>query len=65
MNTHEFIVKNVQQQLEKAGYQAAIAMRAANDALDYYLRTARFKRSAIEDCVKFAKKRAKEMQSVA
>lgn len=61
MNTHDFIVKNIREQLERSGVKAAVAAMAANEALDYYKRTAHFKRNALEDCLKHAKRRAKEL----
>lgn len=61
MNTHEFIVANVRKFLESQGVPAATAIRAAEDALEHYKRTAHFKRNAIDDCIKFAKKRVKDM----
>lgn len=61
MNTHDFIVKSIREQLERQGVRSDHAYHAANEALEYYKRTARFKRSALDDCLKYAKRRAKDL----
>lgn len=61
MSPHEFIVKNVRDALIKKGVSAANAYTAANDALEFYRRTAHFKRNALDECLRYATKRAKEM----
>lgn len=61
MNAHEFIVKNVRENLEKQGVSRGVAFIAAEEALEHYKRTAHFKKNAFEECMKFARKRAKEM----
>lgn len=61
MNAHEFIVKNVRETLEKQGVPSGAAFIAACDALEFYKRSSSFKKNAIEECLKYAKKRAKEI----
>lgn len=63
MNTHDFIVKQVRERLEKEGFKEGVAFIAAEDALEFYKRSASFKKNAIEECIKYAKKKAKEMAS--
>lgn len=46
------------------GFSQAIAFAVADEALEFYKRTASFKSGAIGECLAFAKKRAKEMQKL-
>lgn len=61
MNSHDFIRHQVCQQLIKKGFKERDAYRAADDALEFYKRTAHFKRNALEECVRYATKRCKEL----
>lgn len=61
MNTHEFITKQIDQQLQWDGFSGRVIHAVAGESLDYYLRTAQFKKGAMQDLLEFAKKRAKEL----
>lgn len=61
MNTHEFITKQIDQQLQRDGFSGRVSHAVAGESLDYYLRTAQFKKGAMQDLLAFAKKRAKEL----
>ncbi|HFT1366737.1 hypothetical protein ACP0IR_26280 [Pseudomonas aeruginosa] len=61
MNTHEFIKKQVDQQLQRDGFPSGICMVIADEALDYYKRKQTFPKGAFNECMVFARKRAKEM----
>ncbi|MBD9573776.1 hypothetical protein IB260_00510 [Pseudomonas sp. PDM23] len=64
MNTHEFLRKQIDQAIQKEGFSQAIAFAVADEALEFYKRTASFKSGAIGECLAYAKKRAKEMQKL-
>ncbi|WWQ72022.1 hypothetical protein [Pseudomonas phage Shamal] len=61
MNTHEFIKKQVDLQLQRDGFPSGICMVIADEALDYYKRKQTFPKGAFNECISFARKRAKEM----
>ncbi|WP_256928849.1 hypothetical protein [Pseudomonas aeruginosa] len=61
MNTHEFITKQIDQQLQRDGFSGRVSHAVAGESLDYYTRTARFKKGVMQDLLAFAKKRAKEL----
>jgi len=60
MSPHEFIKASIDKELAKLGYDPAVCLLAADDAVDYYKRTAHFKKGALADCIAHAKRRAKE-----
>lgn len=64
MNTHEFLKKQIDQQLQAEGYTPAVAFQVAGEALDFYNRTAHFKKGALHECLAFAKRRAKEVAAL-
>lgn len=61
MNTHEFLKKQIDQQLQAEGFSPRISFQVADEALEYFCRTAHFKRGALAECLSFARKRAKEL----
>lgn len=60
MTPHEFIKASIDKELAKLGYDPAVCSLAAEDAVEYYKRTAHFKKGALADCITHAKRRAKE-----
>lgn len=48
MNTHEFITKQIDQQLQRDGFSGRVSHAVAGESLDYYLRTAQFKKGAMQ-----------------
>lgn len=64
MNTHDFLKKQIDQQLQAEGFTSRIAFQVAEEALDFYKRTAQFKRGAIGECLAWARRRAKEVASL-
>ncbi|MDU9398085.1 hypothetical protein [Pseudomonas sp. zfem003] len=65
MNTHEFLRKQIDQQLQAEGFSPKVTMQVADEALDFYNRTAHFKKGALHECLTFARKRAKETSALA
>jgi len=61
MNTHEFIRKQVDIQLQKEGVPSGICMIVADEALAFYKQKQTFPKGAFNECLSFARKRAKEM----
>lgn len=61
MNSHEFILENVEKVMISEGFQQKHAKQAADGALEYYKQTARFKRGAMEECLKHARKKCKAL----
>ncbi len=61
MNTHEFIKVQIERALQKDGFSAAACLIAADEGLEFYMRTAAFKRPPIDECMKVAKKKAQEV----
>lgn len=61
MNTHDFLKKQIDQQLQAEGVIARTAFQVAEEALEFYQRTAHFKKGALAECLNFARKRAKEL----
>lgn len=59
MNSHEFILKAITDQLLKDGHSQAVAERAAENGLDYYKSTAHFKKAVIDESIKHARQKAK------
>lgn len=61
MNTHDFLKKQIDQQLQAEGFTSRVSFQVAEEALDFYKRTAQFKRGAIGECLSWTRKRAKEV----
>lgn len=59
MNAHDFILKQVRENLISQGFSHEVSEQAAGDALDWYKSNSHFRRGAINETVAFAKKRAK------
>lgn len=64
MNTHDFILKQVEQNIRQQGFGDKVAKSAAEDALDYYMRSAMFRKGAMADTLAHAKKRAKQLDKL-
>lgn len=64
MTPHEFIKASIDKELAKMGYDPAVCLLAAEDALDYYKRTAHFKKGALADCITYAKRKAKDQSKL-
>lgn len=64
MSPHEFIRKQIDKQLQDDGFTSRVSMQVADETLDFYKRTARFKRGAVAECLTWARKRAKEISSL-
>lgn len=64
MNTHDFLKNQIDQQLQRDGFSPAVAFQVAGEALDFYNRTAHFKKGALAECLAFAKRRAKEVAAL-
>lgn len=47
MNTHEFLKKQIDQQLQTEGFSPRISFQVADEALEYFCRTAHFKRGGL------------------
>lgn len=60
MNHHEFIRASIDKELAKLGYDPAVCLLASEDAVEYFKRTAHFKKGALVDCIAHAKRLAKE-----
>ncbi|AMO78072.1 hypothetical protein [Pseudomonas citronellolis] len=43
MSTHEFLKKQIDQQLQAEGFNSRISFQVADEALEYFRRTAHFK----------------------
>ena len=61
MTPHEFIQKQVEKALIADGHTEAAAYHASQDALEFYKRTAQFKKPPIDECLRHARKKAKEI----
>ncbi len=61
MTPHEFIEKNVHDELMKQGFQAGICFSVPRNAVDYYRQRSIFKKNVIADVLSWSKKQAKEM----
>lgn len=61
MTPHEFIEKNVHDELMKPGFQAGICFSVPRNAVDYYRQRSIFKKNVIADVLSWSKKQAKEM----
>lgn len=59
MNSHEFIMKAIKEQLLKDGHSDSVAERAAEEGLYFYKTTAHFKKTVIEESIKHARQKAK------
>lgn len=61
MNTHEFIEKNVHDELRKLKFKESICFTVSRDAVDYYRQRSIFSKSAVLDVLAWSKKRAKDL----
>jgi hypothetical protein len=61
MTPHEFIEKNVHDELRKLKYSESIAFSVARDSVDYYKQRSIFSKSVVLDVLAWSKKRAKEL----
>ena len=63
MTPHEFIEKNVHDELRKKGFKEAICFTVSRGAVDYYRRRSMFKKNVIADVLTWSNKQAKLMSS--
>lgn len=61
MTPHEFIEKNVHDELRKQGFKAGVCFSVSRDAVDYYRQRSMFSKSVVLDVLAWSKKRAKEL----
>lgn len=62
MNPVDFIQENIEKQLTKDGYSFYVATNCAREAVQLYKRKSYFaKGKAFDECMKLAKKQAKQM----
>ena len=61
MTPHEFIEKNIHDELRRQGFKEGICFSVSRDAVDYYRRRSMFKKNVIADVMAWSKKQAKEM----
>lgn len=61
MTPHEFIEKNVHNELRKLKFAEGICFSVARDSVDYYRQRSMFSKSVVLDVLAWSKKRAKEM----
>ena len=61
MTPHEFIEKNVHDELVKQGFKEGICFSVSRHAVDYYRQRSMFKKNVIADLLAWSNKRAKEM----
>ena len=61
MTPHEFIEKNVHDELRKQGFKAGVCFSVSRDAVDYYRQRSMFSKSVVPDVLAWSKKRAKEL----
>lgn len=62
MNSHEFLLTQIEAKLRSEGFSDYASKNGALHGLDYYKRSAHFKRSALEDSIKQARAKAKEIE---
>lgn len=61
MTPHEFIEKNVHDELRKLKFAEGICFSVARDSVDYYRQRSMFNKSVVLDVLAWSKKRAKEL----
>ena len=61
MTPHEFIEKNMHDELVKQVFKEGICFSVSRHAVDYYRQRSMFKKSVIADLLAWSNKRAKEM----
>ena len=61
MTPHEFIEKNVLDELRKLKFAEGICFSVARDSVDYYRQRSMFSKSVVLDVLAWSKKRAKEL----
>ena len=61
MTPHEFIEKNVHNELRKLKFAEGICFSVARDSVDYYRQRSMFSKSVVLDVLAWSKKRAKDM----
>jgi hypothetical protein len=61
MTPHEFIEKNVHDELRKLKFPEGICFSVARDSVDYYRQRSMFSKSVALDVLAWSKKRAKEL----
>lgn len=61
MTPHEFIEKNVHDELRKLKFPEGICFSVARDSVDYYKSRSVFSKSAVMDVIAWSKKRAKSL----
>jgi len=61
MTPHEFIEKNVHDELRKMKFPEGICFSVARDSVDYYRQRSMFSKSVVLDVLAWSKKRAKEL----
>lgn len=59
MNTHDFIEKNVREELRKLKFKESVCFTVAAEAVDFYKQRSAFSRGVVAEVVAWAKKRAK------
>ena len=61
MTPHEFIEKNMHDELVKQVFKEGICFSVSRHAVDYYRQRSMFKKNVIADLLALSNKRAKEM----
>ena len=61
MTPHEFIEKNMHDELVKQVFKEGICFSVSRHAVDYYRQRSMFKKNVIADLLAWSNKRAKEM----
>ena len=61
MTPHEFIEKNMHDELVKQVFKGGICFSVSRHAVDYYRQRSMFKKNVIADLLAWSNKRAKEM----
>ncbi|MBP5969915.1 hypothetical protein [Pseudomonas iridis] len=61
MTPHEFIEKNVLDELRKLKFPEGVCFSVARDSVDYYRQRSMFSKSVVLDVLAWSKKRAKEL----
>ncbi|CAI8806989.1 Transcriptional regulator [Pseudomonas chlororaphis] len=61
MTPHEFIEKNVHDELRKLKFNESVCFSVSRDAVDYYRQRSMFSKSVVLDVLAWSKKRAKEL----
>ena len=61
MTPHEFIEKNVHDELRKLKLAEGICFSVSRESVDYYRQRSMFSKSVVLDVLAWSKKRAKEL----